>query len=224
MGDARTVAASAIITSVLYELRDPNGTNYNRDGAYAELLGYINRCLEEIYEILVDERSELIRTGSGTITTVDGTQSYDLSANSMGDLWVPHRVWISEYEPMEMCEEEDLYDAINDEEIGDTARTRPEAYCLVGDYIWFKDVPDDAYTVNLRYFPNFTPLASTAASMPHKNLFNNEVIEGVKVLAKHRNDRGVSIDATLKDIFRIRAMRVERRRRKKTVRIVPRFN
>jgi hypothetical protein len=217
MAAAREVAASTIITQILYELRDPNGTNYNKDSAYAELLGYLNRCNELIYEILVDEDSELVRTGSGSLSTVDGTQSYDLSANTMGDMWVPHRVWISTYDPMEMCEETDLYDAITAEESSDNARTIPEEYCIVGDYIWFRDVPDAAYTVNLRYFPNFVPITGTTSNMPYKNLFNNDIIEGIKLFAKNRNERSFQVEALLKDVFMEKALRITRKRRKQNV-------
>lgn len=218
MGAALSVTAANIITKVLYELRDPSGTNYNKDGAYAELLGYINRCLEWLYEILVGVESELVRTGSGTITTVAGTQSYALSSNSMGDLWFPHRVWISTYQPMDQCEEADIYDAISANEGGQTSRAQPDEYCIIGDYLWFKDVPDAAYTVNVRYFPNFVPLSATTSAMPYKNLFNNEVIEGVKILAKNRNEMSVSIDASLKDIFYQKAMKIVHKRDKRDVR------
>lgn len=218
MGDARTVTVSSFIAEVQTELRDPGGNNYTS----SELIPYLNRCYDEVYQILVDKQAEIVRTGSGTLTTVDGTQSYDLSANSMGDLWVPHRVWITNYEPMDECEEEDLYDAINSEELGDSSRTLPDAYCIVGDYIWFKDVPNDAYTVNIRYFPNFVPVSSSD-NLPLKNLFNNEFKEGIKVLAKNRNHIGVNVDAILKDIFRAGAMKIIYRRRKRNVRIIPRF-
>jgi len=50
--------------------------------------------------------------------------------------------------------------------------------------------------------------------MPYKNLFNNEIAEGVKILAKHWNDKGVSVDAILKDIFHKRAMKVLNMRKK----------
>lgn len=218
MGNARTVLVSDLLTEVTYELRDTGSTNYSS----TELLAYLNRCYDDVYLILVDQESELVRTGTGTITTVDGTQSYALSSNSMGDLLVPHRVWVTNYEPMLLCEEEELYDAINAEEAGDTSRTLPDAYCVVGDYLWFKDVPDDAYTVNVRYFPNFVPVASTD-NMPLKNLFNNEFKEGIKVLAKHRNQIGVDVDAVLKDIFLSRAMKIVFTRRKRKVSFSPRF-
>ncbi|MCP4585325.1 hypothetical protein [Pseudoalteromonas sp.] len=213
MAAARDVAASTIITQILYELRDPNGNNYNKDEAYAELLGYINKCNEFVYEILIDEESELILTGSGTVTTVDGTQSYDLSSNSMGDLWFPDKVWITNYDPMTMCEKKDLDPAIQAEEYGDSSRSIPDQYCLIGDYIWFKDVPDDAYTVNVRYFPNFTPLSAVTSYMPYKNLFNNEIIEGVCLYAKRRNELGFQAEAALKSLFMNKALKLMRKRR-----------
>lgn len=235
MGDARTVTAANLITDILYELRDPDGTNYNADGAYAELLGYINKCNETIYEILVDENSELVRTGTGTITTVAGTQSYALASNSMGDFWLPavlgqrdgddvYGVWVSTYEPMKMCTQEDLWETINAEENSETGhRTIPERFCIIGGYIWFEQSPDDAYTVYLRYFPNFTPLSATTGTIPYNNLFNQEIIEGVKVLAKHRNDIDVQIDSILKDIFHDRAMRLTRKRKKTSASFSPRI-
>jgi len=230
MGAAQTTTAAAIFTEVLYKLRDPNGTNYNKDGAYAELFGYLNACLRLLHEILIDEESELVRTGTGAITTVAGTQSYDLAANSMGDFWAPRRlqheryaIWIDEYEPMRMCEEDDLYDAINNEESGNTSRTRPEEFCIIGDYLWFRDVPDAAYAVRLRYYPNFVPLALTTATIPFKGLFNSDIVEGIVTLAKNRNELNVSVDALLRDMFHERAVRVARKRQTISVNIRPRL-
>ena len=230
MGAAQTYTAANIFTEALYKLRDPNGTNYNLDGEYAELLTYLNSCLRLIHEILIKEDSELVRTGTGTITTVAGTQYYSLADNTMGDLWAVRKlqrnryaIWVSEYEPMTMCEEDDLYDAINNEESGNTSRTRPEEFCIIGDNLWFKDVPDAAYTVNVRYYPNFVPLTATTDAVPYKGLFNNEMVEGVVLLAKHRNEIGVQVDALLKDMMHERAMQVTRRRQKKCVSIVPRM-
>jgi len=221
MGSARTVAASAIITQVLYELRDPNGNVYNKDGNYAELMGYLNRCSELIYEILVDKESELIRTGSGTLTTVDGTQSYALSSNDMGDLWTAYWVWIVTKDFMTVCEEWTLEDAITAEEAGDTSRSEPDQYCLIGDDIWFRDVPDDEYTVRLRYYPNFIPLSATTEAMPYKNLFNNDIIEGIKLFAKNRNERSFQAEAILKDRFMARAMQIMEKRRRRDVGFEP---
>ena len=224
MASATSVLASDIITNVLYELRDPNGYVYNKDGAYAELLGYINRCCDLIYEILLNKESELIFTGSGTITTVAGTQSYDLDSNSMGDLWAfrklrRHRysVWISTYDPMEMCEEDDIFDARIANEGSGVSRSQPDRFCVIGDNLWFEQMPDDAYTVNVEYYPNFVKLSAVTATMPFKNLFNNDITEGVKLFAKNRNERSFNAEAILKDRFTVRALRIERRRRRRDV-------
>lgn len=219
MGDARTVTTTTIKTQLRYELRDVNSTQYTD----AELLSYINKCLEIAYEELVDYNSEIVRTGSGTITTVAGTQKYALSSNSMGDFWAPSKLWIEEYEPMEMCTEDDLFDAINAYEVSaSSGRALPDEYCIIGDYVWFKDIPDDAYTVQVRYFPNFTPL-TTGGTMPFRNLFNQEVVEGVKLFAKYRNNKGVQVEAILRDIFHTRAMKIVGRRMVKTASFIPRI-
>jgi hypothetical protein len=102
---------------------------------------------------------------------------------------------------MEEVPDTELYDAINEEERGDIGhRTRPEEYCVIGDYLWFKDVPDDTYQVNVRYFPNFIPLTA-GDNLPFRNLFNQEIAQGVLVCAKNRNELPVQIDVILKDIF-----------------------
>jgi len=222
MGAAATVTVANIITKVLYELRDPDGTNYNKDGAYAELLGYVNRCYELIYSILVGRKSELVRTGTGSFTTAAGTQSYSLTDHTMGDFWTMERIWVSGYEPMDECTIDDLHDSINAEERSETAhRTQPYDYCIIGDYIWFKQVPDDAYNVYLRYFPNFVALTATTNAMPFNRIFNNEIIEGVKMLAKNRNEMNLNVDAALRDIFYDKAVKITMQRRKQQAGFIP---
>ncbi len=80
MALARTVPASKIIEQCRYELRDQAATNYSND----ELLGYLNRCNELIYEILVDKKSELIQTGTSKLVTNDRDQNYNLFNWDMG--------------------------------------------------------------------------------------------------------------------------------------------
>jgi len=218
MAAARTVAITDFYQNILYELRDPEGNIYNKDGAYAELARYLRRCCELIHDILLDLESEIILTGTGTIATVDGTQSYDLSANTMGDLVLPEKIWITNYERMEVCERWEIDDAIQQEEISDSSRGVPERYCIIGDYIWFETVPDDAYTVNFRYFPNYT---DPATSMPYKNIFNNDITEGVLLFAKRRNERDMGVEAILKDMFLRRASKIIRRRERKVRRFIP---
>lgn len=218
MGNLRTYLVSEMITDLRYELRDTVTTYQYAD---AELTSYINKVSEIIHMMLIDAESEIVRTGTGTITTVAGTQSYDLDDNSMGDLWVPHRVWVDEYEPMTMCEEWELFDGINAEERSETGhRSLPEKYYLEDDDIWFREVPDDAYTVRLKYYPNYT-LVTTTDACPFRHIFNQDIIEGVKILAKNRNEMDVQVDAVLKDYFEGISRKIMKRRQYKKITIRP---
>lgn len=214
MGELRTYTVESFITDLRYELRD-TVTVYKYTAN--ELLSYINKCAEMVHIMLIDKESELVRSGSGTITTSAGTQSYDLDSNSMGDLWAPHRVWVDEKEPMTICEEWELYDGINAEERSETGhRTEPQKYCIIADYIWFKEVPDDAYTVRLKYYPGYALLASDT-QMPYRNLFNQSILEAVKIVAKNRDEIDVQIDAILKTHFENEIKKVLRRRTVKKI-------
>lgn len=220
MGNLRTYLVSKAITSVRYELSDTVETYKYED---EELLEYFNKASEVLYEILIDKKSEIGLTGSGTITTVAGTQSYDLDDSSMGDLWVPYHVWVDTKKPMKMCEIDDLRDAINLEEDSQTAhRTEPTEYCIWDDDLWFKEVPDDAYTVYLRYYPNYT-LLTTSSSMPFRHIFNQAIIEGVKILAKSRNELDIQVEAILKELFEDAAQKVLRHRTHKPVSFKPKL-
>lgn len=222
MGSARAITAADLIAQIDYDLRNSTSkTQY----ATAELFVYLNRCLELVYQVLLDSESELILTGTGTITLSAGTSVYSLTSNSMGDLWVPYRVWISEYDPMEEGEEEDRYPYLRLEDEGDTSsRTRPTSFYLEGDNIGFLPYSDDTYTANLKYYPNFVPLSASTENMPFKNLFNMQVAEGVKLFAKNRNNDALSVEASLMEVFQQRALQIMWRRTKQNYRAEPRFN
>lgn len=225
MGDARDVLASAIITTARYDLRDANVGQWTA----AELLAYLNRCLELIHEILVDFNAELIATGSGTITLADGTEAYDLSSNSMGDFWAPFRIFSEEsenavavyltdadgnvYEPLEIVEYADRFAYLQS---GSTAESRPTGIYLKGDYMGFLPVPEATYTATIpAYFPNFTPLSAATENMPLKNIFNMQVIEGIKLIAKHREAGSVTVEAALMEVFQQRAWAILQKRVKR---------
>ena len=218
MGNLKTYLVSEMITDLRYELRDTTATYQYAD---AELLVYINDVSENIHQMLMDKESEIVRNGSGTITCVAGTQSYDLDDNSMGDLWAPHRVWVDEKEPMTMCEEWETFDGINAEERSETGhRCEPIKYCIIEDYIWFKEVPDDTYTVRLKYYPNYVDLATTDPC-PFRHIFNQDIKKGAAILAKNRNEMDVQVDAILKVTFEQVSQKIMKRRRFKPVSFSP---
>lgn len=173
MGSARTITTNDFIDEIRHELRDVDEAQYTDD----ELLVYVNRCYELITQILIDDNSELAATGSaGSITLADGTETYDLASNSMGDLWLPFQVGFDDngerlyaiyltdasgnvYPPLEMCDYQDRYDYLTS---GSTSEGRPTAFYLHGDYIGFLPVPDATYTCTVdRYFPNWEPLSTS---------------------------------------------------------------
>ena len=237
MGDARSVLASAIISNVAYELRDKAAQQYTYSTDHDELFVYLNKCLELIYSILADENSELVTTGSGTITTVAGTETYALASNSMGDFWLPSKItggrYHGDYEiymtdaesnifpPIDLIPYGDRYSYL---QAGSSARSRPVTFYLNGANIGFLPVPDAVYTVTVaRYIPNFVPLEDATKAMPHKNLFNQQVEEGVKMIAKNRNSGGSGYESVMMDLFQQRALEIARGRAKVDFSIKPRF-
>lgn len=202
---------SDLITNIGYQLRNESG-----DFSDAELLSYINTNCEVLHMVLIGMESELARNGSNSFSTIEGVQNYDLTASGIDitDMWVPHRVWISTYELMEKCQEEDLYPAINNEEDGNIgSRTIPDEYCLVGSELWFKEVPNDIYTVNLKYFPSYS-LLSLNDTTPYLGIFNSKIVEGVLMLAKNRNEMRTDMEATLTYLYELAANVLIKKRNK----------
>lgn len=207
-----TVAES--ITQISYELRNDAG-----EFTSPELLAYHNRVCEILHFTLVRMESDLVRTGTCSFVTVAGTQSYDLTAASplpaLTDFLIPHRVWVSTYPPMDMCEEIDLYEGINEEEDSQTGhRAQPYSYCILNQTMWFKEVPDAVYTIEVRYFPNFATLAATSADIPHHGLFDQAIAQSVILLAKNRDDQSVSLEGQLMSMIEAEALKVLGRRTK----------
>ena len=193
MGSAQAPTAAEIIAGVRYQLRDANQKQYDD----AELLAFLNDWNAEVYKSLVYDQSELIRTGSGTITTVAGTETYSLSAVAiaMGDFWAPHRVWIAGYEPLDKGDEDDRY--AYEQTSGTFTRGQPESFYLTAGSMGFVPVPDAIYTVRVKYYPEFAPIASTAGTMPYRNLFNQQIAYGAQLTAKARQMQNAAIETSM---------------------------
>jgi hypothetical protein len=219
MAAAQTVTAAQLITRIRYDLRDANAHQWSD----SELLSYINDTLELIYEILVDCDSELIRTGSGTFDTVSGTEAYDLASNTMGDFWSPYRIWCPTAGPKELTQvnTDERYEYQIDATTWNQGE--PWFYYLEGDNIGILPIPDGIYQINLKYYPNFVPLATTAANMPLRNLFNLQVMEAVKMKAKNRDMVNTGIETALMSLFQERAAAIMRKRGKREYQMMPRF-
>ncbi len=165
----------------------------------------------------------MVRTGTGTVATVNGTETYDLSANSMGDLWVPYKVWITGSDPMAQVEEEDRWSYIDSD--GNLSNDEPVEYYLDADhYIGFLDEPDAAYTVNFIYYPNYVYESSDANNVPYRGQFNSSIIEGMKMWARNRSRSPASVEAALLAYFQDMGLKLDRKRRVRQSAITVRKN
>jgi hypothetical protein len=223
VGGARTVLVSNMTTRFNYELRNTDAVQWEA----AETLEYLNKWGEFIQDILIEMESELIQTGSGTITTVAGTDEYLLSDNSMGDLVaIPggdtasnSRVRLSGVGALILGYRGDRTAQLILKDNGTTSYNQPGKYYLHNNYFCVLDIPDAVYTIYIQdYMPNWVTLIITSA-MPYQNIFNNVFVEGVKVIAKNRENYGSAIDASLMELFQDRILSVLRKRQKQNNRM-----
>jgi hypothetical protein len=213
MGSRVTKTAHVLIDECRYDLRDGTGTQWSD----SELLAYLNRGLEMVHDLLVDHRSErLLETE--TIATAAGTETYALASNDMGDFVAPHSVWIAGNAPMSHTDEHRRleYQLAG----GDMQTGVPDLFYIAGDDIGFLPAPNDVYTVNVRYWPQFAGIAA-GATLPHQNLFNLQLREAVKMMAKHRETYNTGLETALQGMFQARALEILRMRRPRTYRWSP---
>ena len=219
MAAAQTYTVQEIIDVCNYELRNQHRRQYSD----AEMLEYVRKCLELIYQCLVQEKSELIRTGYSNFPTVVGQEIYDLTATppNAGDFWSPYRIWLDTYEnsPLELCNEEERYT-----HIASGTNGQPQQFYLEGDNIGLLPFPDEIYTVRIKYYPNFVPPASGAVNMPFKNLFNLQIQEGVIMMAQNRESLNSTIHAALMEMFENRVHEIIKTRRLHTVSMRPKLS
>jgi hypothetical protein len=221
MGNARTYTVANLITEVQFDLRDKlTASRYETN----ELLAYFNRCYEMIYMILVGFGSDLVYTGSGTITTVAGTETYALASNTMGDFWLPYKlnkqdsqgedlyaVYLTDssssiYPPLPMVTYDERFDYLQG---GTSSRAQPQGFYLSADNFGLLPVPDAVYTVTIaKYCPNFVVLA-TSDGCPFRHTFNQDILHGMSLFANNRNDKAsLAVETQLMDFFRERAMKI----------------
>ena len=216
MGSARTVLVSDLTTLFNFELRNTRKKQWGEP----ETLTYVNKWLEFLHSVLTQAESDLVKTGSGSFTTTEGIEIYDLSANEMGDLIAPVHVWLNGLKELEQAEESERMNHIISKEQGTTSYSQPGKYYLEGDNIGLLPFPDSTeYTVNVKYIPDYTAVIITG-TMPYKNIFNNVLVEGVKVIAKNRESYGTAVDAALMELFQERAVSIMRKRQKENNRLI----
>lgn len=216
MPAAQTWTCQQLIDRANYELRNEPKRQYSD----AEMFEYVQKVLEMLYMMLVHDNSEIIAVATTSFPTVVSQELYDLTLTppNAADLWTVRRAWITGYEgtEIEMTEEENRYAYLESGTEG-----RPVFYYLEGDDIGLLPFPDAVYTLNLRYYPNYVPPATAASVVPFKNLFNLEIVEAIKVIAKNREGMDFGVDTSLMEMFSNRAFELNKHRRKRKYQIRP---
>lgn len=228
MATARTITASNFLAEIEYELKNtesifPKST---------ELFQYLNKAYEILYnKVLLPDESDLIRSSEVTVSTVDGTETYALSGFSTDstDLVSVHRMFVEDssgvyYRPLDICDETDRYDyLLGNSTARAAAESRPTKYYLSGSNIGLLPVPDAIYTVHMTYYPNWSPLASTATNMPLRNIFNPALREAVIFTAKNRDLQPSQLHFELQRMFEQMALENISMRRPNYIMQRPRF-
>jgi len=153
--------------------------------------------------------------GSGDFA-VDGALEYDTDL-MIGDFLAPHRIWIDGYPPMRQAAETDRYDYITAD--GMTTGV-PDRYYIHGNLLGLLPAPNDAYTVNIRYYPQFRAAAAKDYT-PHGGVFDLQLGEAVKMMAKHRETYNTGVETALQGMFQARVLEILRMRRPRTYRWSP---
>ena len=181
---------SALITETLYDLRDPDGTNYNKDGAYAELLAYLNRGVRALNSVLVGLGSDLVHA-TATLTISEDDDYVAASDNFITD----RSLWIDTNQLQRLTVDE-IYR--KQKSISDTGE--PSYYTVEGLNFIFERDADADYSLTVHY--NSKPTALVVGSdMPYNDIFNDALSKSVVVQAKNRNELGVNVDAAMENIF-----------------------
>lgn len=206
---------SFILRSARFKLDDLDVKNWTDE----ELLTYFNYWNEHLYKLLVIDRSELVRTGSGTIAGLANTEVYALSGEGITDLWVPYRVWEYGKTPLTLGAEQDRmeYEQAN----GVAISGEPEKYYLEGGTIGILPAPAVNTTFRIKYWPIFSPAYSEDQDIPYLAIFARTLEEGVVMLAKNRGRRNATIETSLMQLHQDIESKIMRMRRKARYQFTP---
>lgn len=193
--------AGDLVARANFELRNTHERMFPR----AEMLSYVNRAAEMIHSVLAEAALDLVCTGEGSLTTAAGVGLYDLAAEGMGDLWVPVRVETQRATLRMIPDPSRSERAVSGEPIG---------YWLEMDRLGLWPTPMAGQVVYVRYVPAFSEIAE-GDQTPFKGLFDAQMVESIKILAKNRNRSGSPVDGQLHEIVHDRALALSRLRRRK---------
>jgi len=180
-----TVQNALDATMVRY--MDPDKTTW----ADTELLSICQKSVDYIQQILIN-RKDITATKLGTITLVDGTETYLFSANTMTDfiaMWPGSKlnetgVWISD-NFLTPCRRTERVSYVNSDE------SEPQKYYLTDTAVGVLPVPDTAYTLSCLYFFK-QPTLALGTTMPFNGVFDLAIGAFIDSMAAARNEQDIS--------------------------------
>jgi hypothetical protein len=192
-----------LITSIRYPIVDTESNKYTG----AEILDYINRGYDLIYNRLIQLKSDLVRTSTTQTLTV-GDGSYAL----------PSDFWAIDF--MQISGEDKVLKQVNyDYILTYTVRFTPyvydvpTVYAIQGGQYYLRPEPDQAYTLNVVYYPSLTDL-DTSDNAPFGGIFNHALKAYAEAMCKYREEKNISIDQNAASAI-LRSADITARRRDK---------
>lgn len=182
---ARTVTLSSLRSQVRQRADMVNSTFVSD----AEVNQYINNSVAELYDILIQKFGNEYNITSSNITTVAGTDTYNLPSDFYKLVGVDLLVSGTDYVSLLpfMFIERNRWN-------GTTARTAFGVsglrYHLIGSTVRFVPMPDAAQTIKLWYIPYISELGNDAATLDGVNGYEEYVIidAAIKCLQKEESD------------------------------------
>ena len=182
------VTALTIIDSARYDLIDEADTQY----VDAMLLDYLNRGLRPLCTALAAIKSDWVNT-STNLTLALGASSAALPTLFVSEI----RVTVGTQDLTKQSVTK-LRERLRD---NGTATGSPNYFAIQGTNMLFDKIAAAATTVILEYNASITELATTAASMPFNDEFNDILRQFIVLTAKARNKYDTVSDAGMYDFF-----------------------
>ena len=193
---------SAIFTAVTG--RTDQTISTSSEPTTAQCIQYLNEACEWLVGICAENNSSIGRS-QGSITTVDGTASYD----DLDPLYtVSDYGWIvktNSRDKIELTQE----DSILDYSPAATAEGEPTHYYVDGsNNIVFLPTPDAAYSVIIPYWPMPTDLSLTTNTVPFNGVFDGLLIEFITMRIQNRNEYDLDFEYKWLQFLMTQAKRV----------------
>lgn len=198
-----------LITSIRYTIKDTAASKFASDNA--ELLDYVQRAYEMLYQRLIELQSDINLTINAQALAA-GTGNYDLPADFQA--WGFVHI-AGESKRMDQVN----YDNIlaYDELFGSNSDT-PTRFAIYNDDIYIKPTPDAVYTMNEYYYAHPSTLA-TSTTMPFAGIFNRAIQRWVERMCLNRDEFDIKVEDAETKLLLSFAEGVHRARNKSLKRI-----